>query len=371
MSQPPPPFSCTYSPNVPELLQSLDISLALSTYQAGKVVLISASDNESLIQLPRTFDTAMGIAVAPGRMAIAAKNEVLVLGASAGLAVGYPGRPKAYDALYAPRASYYTGQLALHDMAWTGNGLLAVNTLFSCLSLIDDECSFKPVWQPPFITGLVPEDRCHLNGMALNDAGQVEYVTVLAIADTRQGWRENKMTGGAVLRVPTGKPVLTGLPMPHSPRLYDGQLYALLSAAGELIRVAPDVGTHEKLVELPGFARGMDRCGDYLFIGLSKLRHKGSVFGDLPIAKRSPFAGIVIVYLPRPSIVGHIRYETSVEEIYDVKVLPGVRRPGIMNTLKDSFRAALVTPTDTYWAKDTPSDSVFADEKKSLSQPPR
>jgi uncharacterized protein (TIGR03032 family) len=364
MSQPPPPFSCTYSPNVPELLQALGISLALSTYQAGKVVLISAQDDETLVQLPRTFDTAMGIAVAPGRMAIAAKNEVVVLGASPGLAVGYPGHPGIYDTLYAPRAAYYTGQLALHDMAWTKNGLLAVNTLFSCLSIIDDTCSFRPVWQPPCISRLVPEDRCHLNGMALSPEGNPEFVTALGVTDTRQGWREDKMTGGVLLRVPSGETVLGGLPMPHSPRLYGGQLYALLSAAGELVRVDPAAGTCETLVELPGFARGMDRCGDYLFIGLSKLRHKSSVFGDLPIAKRSPFAGIVIVYLPRPSIVGHVRYEASVEEIYDVRVLPGVRRPGIMNTAKDTFRAALVTPTDTYWAKDTPSDSVFADEKK-------
>ena len=56
------PFSCQFSPQVPELLQKLNSTIAISTYQAGKLVFISARDEDSLIQLPRNFNKAMGIA---------------------------------------------------------------------------------------------------------------------------------------------------------------------------------------------------------------------------------------------------------------------------------------------------------------------
>ena len=49
------PFSCQYTPQIPELLQHLNCSIAISTYQAGKVVFISAKDENNLIQLPRNF----------------------------------------------------------------------------------------------------------------------------------------------------------------------------------------------------------------------------------------------------------------------------------------------------------------------------
>jgi hypothetical protein len=40
------PFSCTYSPQIPELLQKLNCSLAITTYQAGKVIFISPKDRD-------------------------------------------------------------------------------------------------------------------------------------------------------------------------------------------------------------------------------------------------------------------------------------------------------------------------------------
>ena len=40
------PFSCTYSSHVPEILYKLNCSIAVTTYQAGKVVFISAKDED-------------------------------------------------------------------------------------------------------------------------------------------------------------------------------------------------------------------------------------------------------------------------------------------------------------------------------------
>ena len=176
MNQPPPPFSCSYSPNIPELLLQLNCSIALSTYQAGKVIFLSPKDENSLVQLPRNFQKAMGINIKDGKMAVATKDEVLVLVNSPELAKFYPRNPSTYDAMFMPRAAYYTGALDIHDIAWGAGGeLFAINTYFSSLIKIDDNYSFTPYWTPPFISALTSEDRCHLNGMAMHN-GYPKYV---------------------------------------------------------------------------------------------------------------------------------------------------------------------------------------------------
>ena len=345
----PAPFSCRYTPNIPEILNSLGITIAISTYQAGKVIFISAPNKEDLVQLPRNFPKAMGIAVKDNRMALAVRDEVIELSNSEQLAATYPPKPGVYDGLFLPRATYYTGQLDLHDLEWGTEGLWAVNTRFSCLSMIDTEYSFRPVWKPHFITTLTPQDKCHLNGMAFLN-GKPKFVTALGQTDTPEGWREHKTEGGVLMDVDSNEILVRGLPMPHSPRLYNGDLYGLLSATGELVKFDATKGSYEVVSRLNGFVRGMARHGDYLFIGLSRLRKKSSSFGDLPIAEKSLNCGIAVIHFPSASIVGQISYQASVEELYDVKVLPGMRRPNVLGTMKDDFRRALVTPDDTYWA---------------------
>jgi uncharacterized protein (TIGR03032 family) len=185
--------------------------------------------------------------------------------------------------------------------------------------------------------------------MALQ-AGSPRYVTALGTTDTPGGWRDQRLHGGVLLDVPSGETILGGLPMPHSPRLYDGALYMLLSATGELVQVDMQRGSYEKVVQLPGFARGLARLGDYLFVGISRVR-KRHMFSDMPVAKREPFSGIVVVHLPSGRLAGSIKYLTSCEEIYDVQVLPGLRRPGLLNLESPHALHALVTPEATYWGK--------------------
>ena len=194
------PFSSTYSPNMPELLQKLNCSLVITTYQAGKVLMISAPNAEQLSLLPRSFNKAMGIALDGNRMAIATKSEVVVLNNAPSLAHSYPKKPKTYDALYMPRATYYTGMVDIHDLHWGKDGLWAVNTSFSTLCLVDDQFSFTPKWQPHFISNLASEDRCHLNGLAMKD-GQPKYVSALGSGNSPQSWRANITTGGILMDV--------------------------------------------------------------------------------------------------------------------------------------------------------------------------
>ena len=66
--------------------------------------------------------------------------------------------------------------------------------------------------------------------------------------------------------------------------------------------------------------------------------------------KQSP-AGIIAVHLPSGKLVGQLAYQASVEEIYDVKVLPGLRRPNILSPLQEDHKRGLATPFATYWGK--------------------
>lgn len=362
MTQELPPFSCSHSPNIPELLLTLNCSLAISTYQAGKVIFISAKNAQQLIQLPRSFKKPMGIALKENRMAIATKNEVVILSNTPGLAPSYPKKPNTYDALFMPRAAYYTGELDIHDLHWTAQGLLAVNTRFSCLALINDQFSFTPIWKPAFISSLQTTDQCHLNGMALQN-DKPKYLTALGTTDSAGGWRQRKANGGVLLDAETQEIILSGLPMPHSPRIFDQHLLALLSATGELIKVDPATGKYQVIQKFNGFVRGMDRKGDYLFIGLSKLRTTSKAFGDLPIASKSVFCGVAVVHLPTGRLEGHIKYENSVEEIFDIRVLPGMRRPGIVNNLNNDQARLISMPEGNYWAQSDQSNEYDSHEE--------
>jgi uncharacterized protein (TIGR03032 family) len=350
MAAPTTPFSFQYTPQLPEILAELGCSLVVSTYQAGKVIMIR-SDGERLTQLPRTFDEPMGLAVDGDRMAIATKHSLVLLANEPRLAASYPRQPDTYDALFVPRSVHYCGALAVHDMVFTERGLVGVNTLFSCLFQLDPRWSFRPLWQPRFVSELAPEDRCHLNGLAI-EGGTPRYVTALGATDSAGAWRADKERGGVLLDVVSGEQILGGLAMPHSPRVYDGTLYALLSATGEVIAVDPARGHYEVVHRVDGFARGLARCGDYLFIGTSKIR-KQHTFGDLGLAgRREAFCGVTLLHLPTGAFVGDLRYQRTCEEIYDVQVLPSLHKPGLLGLHDDAYRRALSTPEQVFWGRE-------------------
>ena len=157
-----------------------------------------------------------------------------------------PGR---YDALYLPRATYHTGDLHTHDVAMLGDEMWLAATRFSCLAKLSYDFSFVPVWRPPFVSDLVPEDRCHLNGIAVRD-GRPRYVTALGTTNAAGGWREQKATGGVLIDVDSGETILDGLAMPHSPRWHGGRLWLLNSGAGELLLVDPQTGRRRDRVPI-------------------------------------------------------------------------------------------------------------------------
>jgi uncharacterized protein (TIGR03032 family) len=349
MNQPPPPFSCTYSPNVPEFFRQAACTLVVSTYQAGKVIFLSAQDDEKLVQLPRNFRHAMALGVSGDKLAVAAYDRVEILRGSEGLAPEYPNQKGVYDVLYAPQATYYTGPLDIHGLEWGKRGLWAVNTAYSCLCMIGENYSFFPRWKPPFISEISPGDKCHLNGVAMRDDSPA-FVTAFNTGNTHRSWKEGLPGGGVLIDVESGEIAVSDLPMPHTPRWYDDAVYLLLSASGELVRADVQSGRYDVVTKIDGFVRGMARIGDYVFVAYSRLRQNSSIFRDLDIAKANQNAGIEIVHLPTGARTGNISYRASVDEIFDIHVLPGRTRPGIINPESDHVGRAVVTPSAAYWA---------------------
>jgi uncharacterized protein (TIGR03032 family) len=343
------PLTCTHSANLPELLSSLNCSIIISTYQAGKVIFISAADRSRLVQLPRNIQKPMGIAIQSERLAIASRHDVTLYTNAGKMAGNYPKQPNTYDALYLPRSTYYTGETDIHDLHWQDGALWAVNTRFSCLSTFNIDHSFVPVWKPFFIDSLAPEDRCHLNGVAYQN-GKPKYVTALGKTNTPYGWRENKVHGGILIDADKNEIICEKLPMPHSPRIYNEGFFVLLSATGEIAKISHN-GSIKIMKSFDGFVRGMDRIGNFLFIGLSKLRTSSSTFHDLPIANKSVFCGIAIVDINTWNTIGYLKYENSVDEIYDVRILPGKRRPGLLTIERGGHFMAITTPEGDFWAQ--------------------
>ena len=174
------------------------------------------ADGDRLNTHFRAFPSPMGIAVGQSYLALGTQRHVWEYRnqPEVGRRLDPPGR---HDAVFLPRGSHVTGDIRIHEMAFAGDELWIVNTRFSCLSVLDREHSFVPRWRPPFVTSLAPEDRCHLNGLAVAD-GRVRWVTALGATDMPQGWREDKARGGVLVDVPSGEIVARGLSMPHAPR---------------------------------------------------------------------------------------------------------------------------------------------------------
>lgn len=344
-------IECRSSEPFARWLSDLPGTLAITTYQAGKLALLGWRGQQASL-LMRQFEKPMGLAVGPGKLALATRHEITLLANAPLLARDLlPDQPGRYDALYLPRATYHTGDLNVHDVAFGGDALWFVNSRFSCLSALSKEYSFVPRWKPSFITELVPEDRCHLNGLAIVD-GKPKYVTALGETDTVGGWRETKATGGVLLDVETGEVLLRGLSMPHSPRWGHGRLFLLNSGAGELLVFDPAAKSVQVVCVLPAYLRGLCIVGQFAVVGMCQIRER-HIFGELPIQKRVPnlLSGVAVVDLPSGRLVGTFEFTAGCTEIYDVQFLPGVRNVNVLNHADNATRQAFTAPEFSYWLR--------------------
>ena len=350
-----------HSRNFPGVLERLGISVLVSTYQAGKLIVAGCRQGELMLSF-HNFEKAMGVAARPERLAVGTRNQIWTLASAADIA---PRLAPAglYDACYLARAAHFTGDIHAHELAWAGDELWVVNTRFSCLCTLHENYSFVPRWRPPFISALAPDDRCHLNGLAVGPGERgVEvprYVTALAETDTPEGWRPGKASSGCLIEVPSGRTLARGFAMPHSPRWHQGRVWLLDSGRGRLVNVEPATGAVTPVAELPGYTRGLAIYDSFAFVGLSRIRET-STFGGLPIAERRGElrCGVGIVDVRTGRLVGHLEFLSAVEEIFAVQVLPGIRLPALSGPYAELDGVQTIWNAPEKWPLDDPLFSI-------------
>jgi uncharacterized protein (TIGR03032 family) len=313
------PFASSSTSTFSELLNIAEASVLATTYKSGQVVVLRARDEQILDTYFTPMNRPMGTAIAGNRVAVGIADSIVTyLRHDNGEFLGIEPLP---DAVLVPKSVVFTGDVAIHDMAWDADGeLWFVNTRFSCLSTLQLHQSFDVRWRPTWISSITAEDRCHLNGLAMVE-GRPTYVSALAMTDTAQGWRDHRGTGGVLIDIRDNSVVAQGLSMPHSPRWHENQLWFLESGKGALNVLTPG-GSVTQVAELPGFTRGLAFIGPYALVGLSQVRE--SVFSDLPVTKSAAErnCGIWIVDTRSGEVAGFLRFDANVTELFDVQVLP-------------------------------------------------
>lgn len=351
-------FASSFTSNLPKLFFDLKISICISTYQAGKLIFISPNEHGRLSQLPRHFEKPMGFGFTESfdKMAVASKDTVTLFTSSKELAYHYPKKEKVYDCMFFPRITYHTSALDMHDVHFGENEtIFAVNTLFSCIVTLDSNYNFTPYWKPKQINELLSEDRCHLNGMAMQN-GKPKYASAFNEGNSAKSWKEEVTTSGVIYDIEKNEVIARNLPMPHSPKIYKDELYVLLSATGEFVKIDTESGKYDVIIKLDGFVRGLSFYKDFAFIGLSKLRKGSSTFSKLEFSHAANESGFVVIQLSTKKLIGKFIYDNTVDEIYDLHVLPNSLKPNILNTLNNDYKGALMIPNATYWSLNKEED---------------
>ncbi|MGB0683572.1 MAG: TIGR03032 family protein [Magnetovibrionaceae bacterium] len=338
-------FQIYASPHFAGWLHEQNVSLGFTTYQAGKLFLIGLKETGQISVEERSVDRCMGIAAHDNALYVSSDYQIWRFENAL-----LPGQTvDGYDRVYLPKTSHVTGAIDVHEMDLDGEGYLVfVNTKFSCISTLNDRYSFEPIWWPPFISKLAPEDRCHMNGMALVD-GQPSYVTAVAATDTPEGWRERRTDGGVVIDAFENETVLGGLSMPHSPRWHRNGLWLLESGTGWFGRADLDAGEFEEITFCPGYARGMAMYRNYAVVCVSQPRDEAT-FGGLPLddnlerAKLKAACGILVIDIERGEIVHWLRLDGPIQELFDIALMPGATRPRAVGFKGDEIKYAVSLP---------------------------
>jgi uncharacterized protein (TIGR03032 family) len=326
--KPPEPVRKSCTPGLPGWMQRNRLSIAFTSYQSGRLYLLGADPKGRLSFHERIYQRAMGIVGNAQRLFMGGLYQiwrfenVLRAGQTAN---------EMFDKCYVPRNAQYTGAIDIHELGIRKGGTVVfVNTKYNCLCVPSVSHSFKAIWKPAFISRIVAEDRCHLNGLAMKD-GQPKYVTAVCRSDTIDGWRDRRHDGGVIIDVETDEIVCEGLSMPHSPRWADGKLWVLNSGTGHLGTVDFAARRFVPHVFCPGFLRGLAIKNGYAAIGLSKPRSQR--FDGLELQKNledkdsEAWCGVQIVDLRSGSVVEWVRLDGPVTELFDVTFLDDVACP--------------------------------------------
>ena len=320
------------------------VCLLISSYQSGRLLIVGADINDKVLIQQHKFDRAMGISAYKGGFAFGTLHQIWRFCLVNPLDKTSPGG----QLVLMPQNCHYTGFVNCHDVARTKNNeILYASTLFNCVAKITESSNLSPIWVPPFIEGFVPEDRCHLNGLAVEN-DQLRFVSMLGTGTEKAAWRTDR-SKGAIFDLSNNKVVASDLWMPHSPRINGDKLYALESGRGSFGEVSSG-RISEKLL-LPGFTRGLDFHDGIAAIGFSQVRKE--LIEGLPLQTRLKAGGVeancgVVLYDLAASKVSHsIEFSAGVDELYDVAFLEGSSNPRLIhpnsNEMLKTFSVGLNT----------------------------
>jgi uncharacterized protein (TIGR03032 family) len=123
-------------------------------------------------------------------------------------------------------------------------------------------------------------------------------------------------------------------------------VWLLDSGNGRLVTVDVQSGRMDVIAELPGYPRGMAIHGRYAFIGLSQIRETAT-FGGVPVAERTDKrkCGVWVADIVSGKIIEFIEFQQTVQEVFDVQLLPGIQFPALVGLEKQTIqRASVVGP---------------------------
>jgi protein O-GlcNAc transferase len=340
------PAEVTSSDGLADWLADNDISITFSDRAAGRLSFTGVDGENPVSLFERRYVKPRGLA---------ARNDSLLMGSDVQIwrlenALAEGQTAEAYDRLYVPQAAYTCGEIQTRDLDFADSGsIVFVSTLFNCLATTSDEFSFVPVWRPHFITDLVPEDRCHLTGMAMED-GIPRYVSVAAISNEKDGWKREVARGGCVIDTLTDEIVARGMSLPMSPRLYRDRLWIHDAGTGWFGYADRERSRFERLAFCPGFLRGLAFAGDYAVCSVSRTREVGVLDGlalndNLQHFGVTPQCALLVIKLDTGEIAHWLRLQAEATEIYDVALLNGARRPAAIGLDdKDISRVLSIGP---------------------------
>ena len=332
-------------------LFDMNAALAFTSYQSGFLYMLGGSPQGKAQLHQSGMPKPMGLcADGKGRMVLSTGAQIMRLENVLELNQRIN---QTYDGCFMPRTHYVTGQLDAHDVGVDAAGdIVFVNTRYNCLAKTSDRHSFEPVWKPDFISDIVDEDRCHLNGLAMRE-GRPVYVTAVSKSDTIDGWRDRRANGGVVIDVEASQIICEGLSMPHSPRWHDGQLWVLNAGTGELGVVEMPkgklrMGSFKPVAFCPGFLRGLSFHGGLAFVGLSRPRYKR--FEGLALDQKlkdtdsEPWCGVQVIDTKTGACVDWFRIDGDIDELYDIELVEGFHCP--MTVSPNSADAATLITFD-------------------------
>ena len=244
-------------------------------------------------------------------------------------------------ALYLPYKSLLLpGSLYIHDLVLFGDDPdpYVTCTGHNFLARLVLTGGWERVWWPSCVDGLgrasFDQNYLQLNSIGCGSSPETSVYT--GFSDQTSGakpWKEGygPRGKGVVFSGATRGVMARGLTCPHSAKRHASALWLCNSGYGEVgvLEVTDErsdtANRWRAVATLPGFTRGLAFAGPYAFVGLSKVIdfYEPYAPGLDPAATR---CGVVAIDTRTGAEVASMIWPQGYQ-IYDVQVMPGVRRP--------------------------------------------